>query len=59
MNWEVKIFLDNHDSASSDRYQVSWKLVTSDRLNTKRLKAEQPDVYEKYLQSSRFMVKAL
>ena len=38
---EVKVFLDNHEVASNERYRVSWKLVTSDRLNTKLLKTEQ------------------
>ena len=59
---EVKVFLDNHEVASNERYQVSWKLVTSDRLNTKLLKTEQPEIYKKYLQngqSSRFTVKEL
>ena len=59
---EVKVFLDNHEVASNERYRVSWKLVTSDRLNTKLLKTEQPEIYKKYLQngqSSRFTVKEL
>lgn len=59
---EVKVFLDNHEVASNERYRVSWKLVTSDRLNTKLLKMEQPEIYRKYLQnaqSSRFTVKEL
>ena len=59
---EVKVFLDNHEMASNERYWVSWKVVTSERLNTKLLKTEQPEVYEKYLQSSqssRFTVKEL
>ena len=59
---EMKVFLDNHEAASNERYRVSWKLVTSDRLNTKLLKTEQPEIYKKYLQngqSSRFTVKVL
>ena len=57
---EVKLFMDGHSFANSERYQVSWQMVDSQRVNTKRLKAEQPEIYKKYLQvnqSSRFTVK--
>lgn len=59
---EVKVFMDNHDTAKNERYLVNWKMVVSDRLNTKLLKTERPEVYGKYLQSSqssRFTVKEL
>ena len=57
---EVKLFMDGHSFANSERYQVSWQMVDSKRVNTKKLKAEQPEIYKKYLQvnqSSRFTVK--
>ena len=56
---EVKLFMDGHSFANSERYQVSWQMVDSQRVNTKKLKAEQPEIYKKYLQvnqSSRFTV---
>ena len=59
---EVKVFMESHDTAKNKRYLVNWKMVVSDRLNTKLLKTEMPEVYGKYLQSSqssRFTVKEL
>ena len=59
---EVKVFMESHDIAKNKRYLVNWKMVVSDRLNTKLLKTEMPEVYGKYLQSSqssRFTVKEL
>lgn len=57
---EVKLFMDGHSAAQSARYRVTWQLVDSERLNTKQLKAEKPEIYREFLQvsrSSRFTVK--
>lgn len=47
--------------AESGQYRVSWKPVSSQRLDEKRLKEERPEIYEEYRKVSeyrRFVVKA-
>lgn len=58
---EVKVFMDGHGEANSEHYRVIWQEIDSERLDTKRLKQEQPKIYHKYVRatrSSRFTVKA-
>lgn len=58
---ELKLYLGEAEVAENERYRVSWKQVCSNRLDEKRLKEEQPEVYEKYRKeiiSRRFTVKA-
>lgn len=58
---EVKIFMDGHGEANSERYRVTWQEIDSERLDTRMLKQEQPEVYRKYAKcsrSSRFTIKA-
>ena len=58
---EVKMFMQEHELAGSDCYQVSWKNIDTTKLDTKRMKAEQPELYERYGKVShyrRFEVKA-
>lgn len=58
---EVKLFMKEHEYAYSDRYQVSWKNIDTTKLDTKRIKEEQPEIYETYGKTShyrRFEVKA-
>ena len=58
---EVKIFMDGHGEANSERYRVTWQEIDSERLDTRMLKQEQPEVYRKYVKSSRssrFTIKA-
>ena len=55
------MFMQEHELAGSDCYQVSWKNIDTTKLDTKRMKAEQPELYEKYGKVShyrRFEVKA-
>ena len=43
-------------------YRAEWKQVTSNRVDTKKLKSDFPDVYEKVLKTSsyrRFGIKQL
>ena len=57
---EIKLYMGEHELASSDRYQVSWVNVSTSRLDIARLKAEQPELYQTYLKTSscrKFMVK--
>lgn len=57
---ELKLYLGEAEQAENERFFVSWKAVNSNRLDEKRLKEEQPQVYEKYrkmITSRRFTVK--
>lgn len=58
---EVKLFMQDNELASSEKYHVSWSNVDTARLDTKRLKEEHPEVYRDYVKLSetrRFQVKA-
>lgn len=59
---DQKIQLQLEDAAygESSEYRVSWVSSESRRLDTKKLKAEKPEVYDQYCKTSssrRFMVK--
>ena len=58
---EVKLYMKDNEYASSGNYRISWSSVQSTRLDTKRMKEEQPDIYRDYAVqtvSRRFQVKA-
>lgn len=58
---ELKLYLGEAEIAENEQYRVSWKAVQSNRLDEKRLKEEQPEIYEKYKKSvlsRRFTVRA-
>lgn len=57
---EVKLFMGDNESASSECFRVSWGNVDSTRLDTKRMKEERPEIYLDYAKvshSRRFEVK--
>lgn len=58
---EVKLYMQDNELASSDCYRVSWTNVDTARLDTKRLKAEKPEIYQdfaKITSSRRLTIKA-
>ena len=58
---EVKLCMKDNEYASSGNYRISWSSVQSTRLDTKRMKEEQPDIYRDYAVQSvsrRFQVRA-
>ena len=58
---EVKLFMRDNEIASSDCYHVSWVNVDTARLDTKRLKAEKPEIYQDFVKvtpSRRLTIKA-
>lgn len=58
---EVKLFMQDNEAAYSGKYQVSWSNVDTTRLDTRRIKQEQPEIYKNYAKvssSRRFQVKA-
>lgn len=58
---EIKLFMGSNESACNEMYRVSWTNVLSSRIDTKRLKTEQPEIYKEYLKETstrRFSVRA-
>lgn len=58
---ELKLYLGDAEIAENESYRVSWKNISRSSIDEKRLKAEQPEIYEKYRRettSRRFTVKA-
>lgn len=59
---EVKVFMNGYNIAKSERYRVIWQEIDSERLDTKRLKQERPEIYHEYVRKnrcSRFTIKAV
>lgn len=57
---KLKAFLGENETGSVGDRVVTWKSINSERLNTKLLKDEQPEIYAKYLSSGsyrRFIIK--
>lgn len=57
---ELKLYLGDAEVAENDQYRVSWRSISRNSLDEKRLKEEQPQIYEKYRKvttSRRFSVK--
>lgn len=58
---ELKLYLGDAEIAENEHYRVSWKNFSRSSIDEKRLKAEQPEIYEKYRRettSRRFTAKA-
>ncbi|WCK55397.1 YqaJ viral recombinase family protein [Aneurinibacillus sp. Ricciae_BoGa-3] len=58
----LKAMLGNHEAGLARNYVVTWKNIESRRIDSKALKAEHPDIYERFAKSSisrRFGVKAV
>lgn len=58
---ELKLYLGENERAENEQFTVSWKSVQSSRVDEKRLKEEEPEIYEKYkksISSRRLTVKA-
>ena len=58
----IKDYMGEAEAIIDDTYDVKWKSVTQRRIDTKKLKSEAPDIYDKYsaaASSRRFTVKIL
>lgn len=58
---EIKAFMQDNEIGYCDKYKVSWTTVNSAKIDTRRMKAEKPEVYQEFLSAStsrRFSVKA-
>ena len=59
---EIKTYMNEAEYAENENFLVSWKSSTTKRIDTKRLKAEMPDIYARFLntvKSRKFLVKAV
>ena len=57
---KIKLEMQDASKALAERYQIVWSSYNSSRLDSKRLKAEKPEIYEAYVNKSserRFSVK--
>lgn len=56
---KIKLEMQDASHATTEDYRVSWSFFDQTRLDSKRLKEEQPEIYEKYAKVSsgrRFVV---
>ena len=58
---EVKLFMQDNERVSSEKYRVLWSSVDTARFDTKQFKKDRPELYKDYAKTSssrRFQVKA-
>lgn len=58
---QIKLYMQDNETAANDRYRVTWMTVSMARLDTKLLKEKEPAIYQEYLKTSssrRFTVSA-
>ena len=48
---EVKQYMQDNEKAKSDSFSVSWKEMTQRRIDTEKLRVEQPKIYNQYLKA--------
>ena len=48
----LKEIMGDYDKAKCMGHSITWKPVTSERLDTKALKEKEPEIYSKYVKSS-------
>lgn len=46
---KLKAMIGDNDGGLVGKYKVTWKTIESERFDSKQLKVEMPDVYEKYI----------
>lgn len=59
---KIKLQMQDAAYATTEAFRVSWTSYESSRLDSKRLKAEQPEIYQKYsksTQSRRFVINSI
>lgn len=58
---EIKLYMTDSELAYSDRYKVNWSSFEAARLDSKKLKKEQPEIYQQFAvvsQNRRFTISA-
>ena len=48
----IKEIMGDYDKATCLGHSISWKLVSTERLDTKALKEQEPEIYAKYVKTS-------
>ena len=48
----IKLYMEGREQALSDAYRVSWIFTETQRLDTRRLKAEEPELYKRYTKTT-------
>lgn len=59
---EIKTYMDEAEYAENENFLVSWKNSITNRIDTKRLKDEMPEVYTKFLntvKNRKFIIKTV
>lgn len=59
---EIKVYMDEAEYAENENFLVSWKNSITNRIDTKRLKEEMPEIYTKFLntiKNRKFIVKSV
>lgn len=49
---KIKLEMQDASYAIADNFKVSWTSVETNRLDTKKLKTEHPDIYERYCKNT-------
>lgn len=49
---QLKLKLENATEGHSQRHKVTFKRVVSNRVDSKRLKVDAPDIYDKFIKPS-------
>lgn len=55
------MMMGNAERAKADNYRISWKASQRTDLDSKRMKAEEPEIYDRFKRTSisrRFVVRA-
>ena len=59
---KIKLYMEDAEKAENDHYTVTWKTISSNRVDSKKLKENHPDIYQKCLKPSasrRFEIKEI
>lgn len=51
--FKSKMIEEGSDHIESDVFRASWQVITSNKLDTKALKADRPEVYEAFCKPSK------
>lgn len=58
---EIKLVMQENERAFTEKYQIAWSNVETTKLDTRRIKAEKPELYQDFAQTTttrRFSIKA-
>ena len=59
---EIKTYMDEAEYAENENFLVSWKNSITNRIDTKRLREEMPEIYNKFLntvKNRKFIIKTV